>query len=86
MTEQPYGADDIAVIGMALHVPGADDIDTFWENLRDGVESIKPCTEEELDSLGVSAERRRHPHFVNAAGLIPGVSLFDHQFWGYSPR
>ncbi|MDW6065500.1 type I polyketide synthase [Streptomyces sp. FXJ1.4098] len=86
MTEQPYGADDIAVIGMALHVPGADDIDTFWENLRDGVESIKPCTEQELDSLGVSAERRHHPHFVNAAGLIPGVSLFDHQFWGYSPR
>jgi acyl transferase domain-containing protein len=30
----------IAVIGMAGRFPGARDLDQFWRNLRDGVESI----------------------------------------------
>ena len=32
---------DIAIVGMAAHLPGAGAIDTFWANLRDGVESIR---------------------------------------------
>ena len=31
---------DIAIIGMAGRFPGADNVDAFWRNLRDGVESI----------------------------------------------
>ncbi len=31
---------DIAVIGMSCRFPGADTIDEFWHNLREGVESI----------------------------------------------
>src|SRR5581483_3270914 len=38
MTDRMGG--DIAVIGMACRVPGADSLDEFWRNLRDGVESI----------------------------------------------
>jgi phthiocerol/phenolphthiocerol synthesis type-I polyketide synthase E len=30
---------DIAIIGMACRVPGAKNIDEFWHNLRNGVES-----------------------------------------------
>nr|APD71699.1 type I polyketide synthase 5 [Streptomyces sp.] len=81
-----YGANDIAVVGMACHVPGADGIGAFWRNLSAGIESIRPLTDDELDRLQVPVERRRHPHFVNAAALLPGVSMFDHAFWGYSPR
>ncbi len=35
----------VAIIGMSCRFPGAADIETFWRNLRDGVESIKPFTE-----------------------------------------
>ena len=33
--------DGIAIIGMAGRFPGAKDVDQFWQNLRDGVESIE---------------------------------------------
>ena len=39
---------DIAIIGMAGRFPKAPDLDAFWRNLRDGVESIVPLTDEEL--------------------------------------
>src|SRR5581483_6683547 len=32
----------IAIIGMAGRFPGAPDLETFWSNLREGVESIRP--------------------------------------------
>jgi acyl transferase domain-containing protein len=31
---------EIAIIGMAGRFPGARDIEAFWNNLRDGVESV----------------------------------------------
>ena len=31
---------EIAVVGMAGRFPGARDLEAFWRNLRDGVESI----------------------------------------------
>ena len=31
---------EIAVVGMAGRFPGAADTETFWKNLRDGVESV----------------------------------------------
>lgn len=44
---------EIAVIGMAGRFPGADDIDRFWANIRDGVESVKRYSDDELRALGV---------------------------------
>src|SRR5688572_17813726 len=35
------GRDDvIAVVGMACRVPGAPNVDRFWKNLSEGIESI----------------------------------------------
>jgi acyl transferase domain-containing protein len=39
---------EIAVIGMAGKFPGAKDIDEFWENLKNGVESVTVFSDEEL--------------------------------------
>ncbi|MES4907734.1 beta-ketoacyl synthase N-terminal-like domain-containing protein, partial [Streptomyces sp. NPDC000395] len=30
----------VAIVGMAGRFPGAADLDEYWRNLRDGVESI----------------------------------------------
>ena len=37
---QNWSGMEVAVIGMACRFPGAPDLDSFWGNLRDGVESI----------------------------------------------
>jgi len=44
--------EDVAIIGMAGRFPGAKNIDEFWCNLRDGVESISFLSDEELVSSG----------------------------------
>ncbi|WON74760.1 type I polyketide synthase [Nitrosospira sp. Is2] len=77
---------DIAIIGMAGRFPGANDVDAFWRNLRDGVESVTFFTEEELLARGVPAKALDDPHYVKARAHLEGVDLFDASFFGYTPR
>ena len=78
--------EEIAIIGMAGRFPGASNIDEFWANLRDGVESIRPFTPEELDAAGVSESVRNDPDFVNAGALASDLDRFDAPFFGVTPR
>ena len=42
---------DIAIVGMAAHLPGAADIQTYWENLREGRSAVRRLTEEEIGEV-----------------------------------
>jgi natural product biosynthesis luciferase-like monooxygenase protein/amino acid adenylation domain-containing protein/non-ribosomal peptide synthase protein (TIGR01720 family) len=78
---------EIAIIGMAGRFPGAQDIQAFWRNLREGIESISFFREEELEPSPLIPEGlRRHPGFVRAGGVLEGGDLFDHGFFELSPR
>jgi acyl transferase domain-containing protein len=77
---------DIAVIGMAGRFPGAPDTDQFWRNLRDGKESIRFFSDEELLAAGVPAEQIALPNYVKARPVLDDVDLFDAGFFGYSPK
>ncbi|ASS74749.1 hypothetical protein CIG75_07015 [Tumebacillus algifaecis] len=80
------GRNDIAVIGIAGRFPGANDVAEFWENLRDGVESITHFTDEELLAEGHDPQMLQAPNFVKAAGVLDDVELFDADFFGINPR
>ncbi len=69
--------DEIAIIGMAGRFPGANKVDSFWENLRDGVESISFFTDEELISAGVEPSLLNDPNYVKASGILENIDLFD---------
>ena len=84
--ETQAGTDAIAIIGMAGRFPGARDVDEFWRNLRDSVESITFFSNEELEAEGIPAALCRDPRFVKARGVVEGADLFDAAFFGYSPR
>ena len=77
---------DIAIIGFAARVPGAKSIDEFWQNLRDGVESITVFNDEELLEHGFPRSLLAHPACVKAGAVLEGIELFDASFFGYSPR
>ncbi len=88
--DKPTGADsvhesDIAIIAMNCRVPGADSVETFWENLRDGVESISSFSDEELLASGVPPELAAHPDYVKRRGVLSDVESFDAAFFGVSP-
>jgi non-ribosomal peptide synthase protein (TIGR01720 family) len=73
----------IAIVGMAGRFPGAANVDAFWANLRDGIESIRPFTDAELRSAGADPSE---PGFVNAGSVMDGIELFDAPFFGMSRR
>ncbi|RCJ26207.1 beta-ketoacyl synthase [Nostoc minutum NIES-26] len=77
---------EIAVIAVAGRFPGAKDIESFWQNLRDGVESISWLTDEELISSGVSLDLINNPNYVKASGVLSDIELFDANFFAYSAK
>ncbi len=79
-------SNDIAIVGMALRVPGANTLDEYWRNLRDGVESITPLTEEELLAAGESKDRLHHKNYVKSAAILDRMEMFDGEFFGFSPK
>ncbi len=76
----------IAIVGMAGKFPGARDLNTFWQNLREGVESVSFFSEQELLSAGVDPALLRDPNYVRANAILPDIELFDASFFGISPR
>ncbi|MEX3525939.1 MAG: amino acid adenylation domain-containing protein [Burkholderia sp.] len=67
----------IAVIGMALQVPDAEDADTFWANLVNGRDSIR-----ELPEAYGRPARGARPR----GGALAGRDQFDAAFFGLSPE
>lgn len=77
---------EIAIIGMAGKFPGANEINQFWDNLKNGVDSISTFTEDELIKEGVNLDVLQHPNFVKAKGYLEEVEYFDESFFAYTPR
>lgn len=77
---------EIAVIGMAGRYPGAKNLDQFWRNLCDGVESIKFFTDEELLARGVEARLLDDPNYVKAEAILDDIEMFDASFFDFTPR
>ncbi len=83
---EEVGSNDIAIVGMALRVPGARNIGEFWSNLRNGVESVRDISDEELKSSGEPAAKLHHPNYVRRTADLPDMEMFDAEFFGMSPK
>ncbi|MCU0287253.1 MAG: KR domain-containing protein, partial [Acidobacteria bacterium] len=77
---------EIAVIGMAGRFPGAPDINTFWENLKNGICSISFFSDEELAEAGVFPAVYNQQGYVKAKGILNDVEFFDASFFNYTSR
>ncbi|RMH16883.1 MAG: SDR family NAD(P)-dependent oxidoreductase [Acidobacteria bacterium] len=84
-TSQATGL-EIAIIGMSINLPGARDVERYWQNLLDGVESIRTFTREEALADGVDPALLDQPGYVLAGPVVDDVDLFDAAFFGISPR
>jgi len=76
---------EIAVIGMSGRFPGADNIDEFWENLKNGREGVTFFDENELKETGLDEKAINSNHSVNAYGILDKNLYFDAAFFGYTP-
>ena len=78
---------EIAIIGMAGKFPGAGNINEFWDNLENGVESISYFSDGELKESGIDVSIINHPAFVKTnGGNLEDKEYFDASFFDYSYR
>ncbi len=77
---------DIAIIGLSGRFPGAANIQEFWDNLCNGVESISRFTDQQVLEEGIDPEIIKKPEYVKAWGVLNDVDKFDANFFGYNPR
>src|SRR5579863_4015550 len=86
MAPLAYPPTAIAITGLAARLPGARNLKEFWENLRDGVESISTLDDEQLIAAGASPANLGNPEYVRAAAILDDIDRFDAAFFGLSPR
>jgi thioester reductase-like protein len=77
---------DIAIIGLAGRFPGARNIDQFWHNLQNGIESVSFFSDQKLAEAGIDRRLLGDPSYVKAKPILDDVELFDAEFFGISPR
>jgi len=75
---------EIAVIGMSGRFPGAENVEEFWNNLINGVESVTKFSNEELLEEGISAELVDNPNYVKSKPMLNNIYSFDAALFGYT--
>ncbi len=70
----------VAVIGMACRFPGAETVEAFWDNLRNGRDAVRAI---EGTRWPADPEGRV---YCQAGGMLDRVDEFDPQFFNLSPR
>ena len=85
-TPEEWNGSEVAILGMAGRFPGAPTVEQFWENLRNGVESIRFFTDEELLAAGVSPAQLADPGYVKARPVLDDIEGFDAGLFGIPPH
>ena len=78
-----YDDGAVAIVGAAGRFPGADDLDTFWQRLRDGADLIGAYPDDRFDDRYAGTVERAD--FPKWAGQVDAVDRFDAEFFNLSP-
>ena len=81
----PSADDGIAIIGMACRLPGAEDLDAFWQLLLAGEDAVVD-TRPNADALGAagSGMAKLAPGY-RRVGFVDGLDQFDARFFRIQP-
>ena len=77
---------NIAIIGMAGRFPGSENIETFWDNIKNGVFSLTQFTREELLEAGHDSALISDQNYVSMRGFLKNFKEFDADFFEFTPR
>ncbi|MCX6048171.1 MAG: beta-ketoacyl synthase N-terminal-like domain-containing protein, partial [Chloroflexi bacterium] len=85
---KPAGREEVAIIGIAGRFPGANDVDEFWRNLRDGVSGIRevPAERWAVDDYFDPDPDAKGKTYSKWVGALSQIDHFDPLFFNISPR
>jgi acyl transferase domain-containing protein len=86
LTGTSMDSNDIAVIGMACRVPGSNNPEEYWQNLKNGRESLTTLSDEALREADVSETDITNPNYVKSGMFLENMECFDAGFFGFSPQ
>jgi acyl transferase domain-containing protein/NAD(P)-dependent dehydrogenase (short-subunit alcohol dehydrogenase family)/aryl carrier-like protein len=77
----------VAIIGMSCRFPGADNVDQFWQNLLNGVDSVReiPGDRWDIDRF-YSADRQPGRMYTKEGGFLEDIGHFDAAFFNISDQ
>jgi polyketide synthase PksN len=80
--------EDIAIIGLSGHYPGAEDLQGFWRNLAGGRDCISEIPLSRWDHSRIFDPDRSHKGtaYSKWGGFMAGVDHFDARFFSISAR
>ena len=83
-----YRKEEIAIIGLSGRYPGANNVNQFWENLKNGKDCITEIPKDRWDhSLYFDVDKnKKGKTYSKWGGFIDGVDKFDPLFFNISPR
>ena len=83
--EMPQAADDIAIVGMSCRFPGARNVDQYWDNLLQGVDSVREIPHDRWDvERFYSAEPQPGKMISREGGFLEDIADFDAEFFNIS--
>ena len=85
---QRIGKNDIAIIGLSGRFPRANNVEEFWENLRDGVDCISEIPKDRWDSERFFSDSsdKGNSTYSKWGGFIKDAYDFDPAFFNISPK
>lgn len=79
--------DAVAIVGLAGRFPKARNLDEFWRNLRDGVETVSFFDDRDVQWLPIEHPPvLDDPRYVKARSVLEKPEWFDAAFFGMNPR
>ncbi|MEU4569115.1 MupA/Atu3671 family FMN-dependent luciferase-like monooxygenase [Micromonospora sp. NPDC023956] len=76
----------IAIVGMALRLPGADTAARYWRNLLAGQVDVRRFDRADLLAAGWPATLVDDEAFVPVSGALEDIESFDAEAFGIAPR
>ncbi|MBY7142454.1 acyltransferase domain-containing protein [Virgibacillus sp. NKC19-3] len=76
---------DIAIVGMNLRVPGSSNTQDFWRNLKNGTNSLRTLTDDELILAGEPDKFLENPNYIKVAGAVDNADKFAADFFDINP-
>ena len=79
--------EDIAIVGMSCRFPGAHDLDEFWSNLLEGVDSVREIPDDRWDiDRFYSKDREPGKMYTREGGFLDDIADFDAAFFNISEQ
>ncbi|MGD6960815.1 SDR family NAD(P)-dependent oxidoreductase [Fictibacillus phosphorivorans] len=88
IVEKHFQAEPIAIIGMSGVMPQSDNLEEFWENLRDGKDMISVVPNDRWDWKEYYGDPAKEVNKTDVkwGGFMKETDKFDPLFFGISPR